>query len=396
VSEVKSANSYDVIVIGQGGMGSAAAYHLARRGRRVLGIERYSVGHDLGSSHGVNRIIRRPYYEHERYVPLVSRAYELWRDLEAACGETLLHITGGVDIGRPDSQTIAGVLAACRRYDLPHELLGAASLAERFPAFRLPPDFCAVYQHDGGFVLSEASILAHVRLARAHGADIHEHETVLEWSVDAGRARVATDRGVYEAEQLVIAAGAWIADLVPALKGLAVPERQVLGWFAPSAPEFFRIGRFPVFTMTVDEGDFFGFPEFGRPGFKFAKHHHLGETATPSTMRRSVDAADEAALRSALERYFPDGAGPALQLSTCLYTNTQDEHFIIDRHPDHREALLLSPCSGHGYKFCSVIGEIVADLIIEGETRHDIGLFRFDRPGNRRATAEADFPREGI
>jgi sarcosine oxidase len=373
------ARTYDVIVIGQGGMGSAAAYHLARRGRRVLGLERYTIGHELGSSHGINRIIRRPYYEHGGYVPLVSRAYELWRDLELASGERLLHITGGLDIGRENSQTVAGALAACRRHALPYEILDSASLAARFGAFRLPPDLCAVYQSDGGFVLSEAAILAHVRLAKAHGADIREREAVLDWSAHAGCVRVVTDRNIYEADKVIIAAGAWIADLAPILRGVAVPERQVIGWFAPLAPALFEVGRFPVFTMSVDEGDFYGFPQFGRPGFKFARHHHLNEATSPQTVDREANSRDEALLRIPLERYFPDGAGPAIQLTTCLYTNTPDEHFIVDRHPDHHQVLLLSPCSGHGYKFCPVIGEIAADLIINGTTTQDIDFLRLHR-----------------
>jgi sarcosine oxidase len=184
--------TYDAIVIGQGGMGSAAAYHLSRRGLRVLGLDRYDVGHERGSSHGINRIIRRPYYEHGGYVPLVARAYELWRDLELASGQKLLHITGGLDIGHECSHTITGALAACRRYALPYELLDSASLATRFEAFRLPLDLCAVYQQDGGFVLSEAAIMAHVRLAKAHGAEIREREVVQNWSAHASGVRVVT------------------------------------------------------------------------------------------------------------------------------------------------------------------------------------------------------------
>jgi sarcosine oxidase len=371
--------TYDAIVIGQGGMGSAAAYHLSRRGLRVLGLDRYDVGHERGSSHGINRIIRRPYYEHGGYVPLVARAYELWRDLEMASGEKLLHITGGLDIGRERSQTITGALAACRRYALPYELLDSASLATRFEAFRLPLDLCAVYQQDGGFVLSEAAIMAHVRLAKAHGAEIREREVVQNWSAHASGVRVVTTQEIYQADKLIIAAGAWIADLAPILRGIAVPERQVVGWFAPLSPALFEVGRFPVFTMSVDEGEFYGFPQYGRPGFKFARHHHLNETTSPQTVDREPNSRDEAVLRIPLERYFPEGAGSAIELKTCLYTNAPDEHFIVDYHPLYRQVLLLSPCSGHGYKFCPVIGEIAADLIIDGTTRHDIDFLQLRR-----------------
>jgi sarcosine oxidase len=371
--------SYDVIVIGVGGVGSSVACHLARRKKRVLGLERFSLAHDRGSSHGVNRIIRRPYYKGQAYVPLVSRAYELWRELESEAGEQLLHITGGLDVGPRDSATVQGALAACERFGLLHELLDAPAITARFPAFSLPQELFGVYQPDGGFVMSERAILAHARIAQNWGAEIHENEPVLQWSIVAGQVHVETPRGNYEADRLVIAAGAWIADLVPELARLAAPERQVVGWFTPPEPKLFDIGRFPVFTMSVDEGEFYGFPQFGRAGFKFARHHHLGEAVSAEAVDRSTNAGDEVPLRTALEKYFPAGAGPASHTSVCLYTNTPDEDFIIDLHPDHPEALLLSPCSGHGYKFCSVIGEIAAALLVDNNAGQDIGFLSLDR-----------------
>ena len=226
---------YDVIVLGIGAMGSAAAYHLARRGLRVLGLERFNIPHSLGSSHGITRIIRLAYFEHPSYVPLLRRAYELWRDLENQYGHRLLHITGSIDAGAPGSRVIEGSVAACQVHSLPHEVLTGPQLGRRFPGYSLPPTLMAVLQPDGGFLLPELCISAHVMLASAHGAEIHAREQVLDWQPTSAGVRVRTDVATYEAGQLVISAGAWVAGLVPQLKQLAVPERQVLGWFQPLA-----------------------------------------------------------------------------------------------------------------------------------------------------------------
>jgi sarcosine oxidase len=191
--------------------------------------------------------------------------------------------------------------------------------------------------------------------------------------------RVRTDRGVYEADKLVVTAGAWDGELVDVLDGLAVPERQVLAWLQPTRPERFRPENFPVFNLLVDEGRFYGFPVHGVPGFKFGKYHHLEEVVDPETLDRETHDYDEQLLRDFAERYFPDGCGPTMDLQTCMFTNTPDNHFVIDVHPDYEQVSFASPCSGHGYKFASVIGEVMADLADTGITRHDISLFRLDR-----------------
>ena len=374
---------YDVIIIGIGGMGSAAAWQLARRGRRVLGLERYDIPHAMGSSHGVSRIIRLPYYEDPAYVPLLRRAYELWREAEALTGDELLVVTGSIDASPGDDPLFQGALASARLHDLPHEVLTGTEVNARFPGYRLPAGHRAVLQREGGLVASERAIVTHVRLAQAEGADIHARERVLGWEDRPGRDGivVTTDKGRYEAERLVLAAGAWMADLAPVLSGVAVPERQVLAWLQPKRPEWFSRERFPVFNLQVEEGRYYGFPVYEVPGFKFGRYHHRGETGPADATRREPDAEDERLLRAFGERYFPDGSGDTMALRSCLFTNTPDEHFILDRHPDHPQVVLVSPCSGHGYKFCSVIGEIVADLATgDGRTRHDIGFLRAGRP----------------
>jgi sarcosine oxidase len=376
--------NFDVIVVGVGGMGSAAAWQLARRGRRVLGIERFDIPHALGSSHGVTRIIRLPYYEDPRYVPLLRRAYELWREIEVAAGARLLVTTGSIDASPEDGELFQGALASARQHQLAHEVLTGAQVSDRFPAYRLPGTHRAIYQPDGGFIASERAIVAHVRAAQSAGAEIHARERVIEWSPHGTESvSVITDKDRYWAPHLVLAAGAWIGELAAPLKQVAVPERQVLAWLQPRQPEWFEPSRFPVFNVAVDEGRYYGLPVFEVPGFKFGRYHHRGETLwSADQLRREPDAEDERLLRHFAARYFPEGTGPTMALRTCMFTNTVDEHFVIDRHPACPQVILASPCSGHGYKFCSVIGEILAELASgDGRTRHQIDFLRLGRPG---------------
>ena len=370
---------FDTIVIGVGAMGSAALWQLARRGQRVLGLERFDLGHMMGSSHGWNRIIRLAYFEHPSYVPLLRRAYELWRETERQAGEQLLFVTGGLDAGHPDGRVVKGSLQACREHALAHEVLAGAEIIRRFPGYRLPDDYVAVYQPDAGFVASERAIMAHAALGIAAGAEIHARETVVAVEPKGGRVVVATDRSRYEAGQVIVSAGAWISDLVPGLIGKAVPERQVLGWFQPKKPQLFAPAVFPVSNLLTDLGHFYQFPIWGLPGFKIGRYNHLREQGHADSLSREATPADEEALRAAIRSFFPEADGPTLRLAVCLFTNTPDEHFIIDRLPDHPEIVVASPCSGHGFKFSSVIGEILADLVCKGSTPLDLSLFKYER-----------------
>ncbi len=227
---------YDVVVVGVGGMGSAALYHLARRGKRVLGIERFEIPHEQGSSHGITRIIRLAYFEHTSYVPLVRRAYELWRELEQEAGEQLLHVTGAVEGG---PRIFEGALRSCHEHDLPHDVLDGAEVGRRFPAYRLPPDLELVYQPEGGFVLPERCIEAHVKGAIGHDAVVRTGERVLEWEAGENGVRVRTDRGEVEADRLVLTAGAWSQDVARLPAGSVTAQRQVLAWLDPLEPELF-------------------------------------------------------------------------------------------------------------------------------------------------------------
>ncbi len=379
--------TYDVIVLGIGGMGSATVYELAKRGRKVLGLEQFNIGHEFGSSHGIHRIIRLAYAEDPRYVPLLRRAYELWREIEHRTNERLLFITGGVDGGPEGGSIVQGSLRSCQEHALPHEILDPAELRRRFPAFHFSKGMVAVYQPDAGFVLSERAIIAYVMAAQDMGAEIHACERVRSWEVARRRVLVRTDRGVHQARSLVITAGAWAAKVLPLLRKprLAVPERQVVIWTQPRRPEYFRLGAFPIFNMDAVEGPrthhYYGLPIFGYPGFKFGKYHHFEEEVDPDRMDRESHRRDENLLRRAIRKYFPDADGPTMALRTCLFTNTPDEHFVIDLHPEFPNVSIAAGFSGHGFKFASVVGEILADLALDrGSARFDLGLFSLTRP----------------
>jgi sarcosine oxidase len=376
------ADRYDVIVAGVGGMGSAAAFHLARRGRKVLGLDRYTIPNQMGSSHGASRIIRLAYFEHPSYVPLLRRSYELWRDLERESGERLLHVTGCLHLGAENTAVIAGCLRACREHGLEHEVLDRAELGRRFPAYRLPAGTVGVLDAEGGFLEPEKCIAAHAAGARAAGADLRPGEAVTGWEAIPGGVRVETASGSYEAERLVLTAGSWNGKLAPTLGPALEPERQVLAWLEVARPELFAEAGFPVFVMDVPEGMYYGFPLFagGPPGLKLGRLHHRHQPADPDLLDRDgAGPEDEELLRSFAARYLPEGAGPALAMTVCMFTNTPDEHFLIDLHPDLPQVVVGAGFSGHGFKFCSVVGEILADLAMEGATRHDTALFRVGR-----------------
>jgi sarcosine oxidase len=378
--KVTMSKPYDVIVAGVGGMGSATCWHLARRGQRVLGLERFDIPHAMGSSHAVNRIIRLAYFEHPSYVPLLRRAYELWRETEQLYGEQLLYVTGYLDVGAPDSKIIRGSLESCALHQIHHTVLDAAETNRRYPGYRLPSDYVAIYQQDGGFVASERAIVAHTGLAQAAGADIRAREAILDWSPTAGGGvRVRTDRGTYDAGRLVLSTGAWIGDHVPALKTEAIPERQVLGWFQPRDPAKYRLGVFPCGYSMTPLGNTYQFPVWHVPGFKVGIYNHLKEQGHADTLDRQPNRADEELLRAAVREYFPAADGPLMGLRACLFTNTRDEHFVLDRLPDTPQVIIASPCSGHGYKFASAIGEALADLATDTEPRADLALFALSR-----------------
>lgn len=371
--------SYDAIVIGVGGMGSASAYQLARRGLRVLGLEQFSIPHDFGSSHGVNRIIRLAYFEHANYVPLLRRAYELWREIENLSGERLLIVTGSIDASDKSNGIVKASEESCRLHNLPHEMLNAEELRRRFPGFVPPPSMVALYQPDGGFVLSERAIVSYVTAAQNMGAEIHACEPVLQWQPDGSGVKVTTKQGEYKAACLVITAGPWVSQLMPNLAATAIPQRQVLLWAQPRRPELFRLGAFPVFNLESSFGHFYGFPVYGVPGFKIGKFYHRHEDTDPNRVDRAIHPEDEEVLREPIRHFFPEADGPTMAMKTCLFTNTPDKHFILDVLPDMPQVAIAAGFSGHGFKFASVVGEIMAELVTQGSSRFDLGMFSVRR-----------------
>jgi sarcosine oxidase len=374
---------YDAIVIGVGGMGSATLFECARRGLDVLGIEQFDIPHKLGSSHGLTRIIRLAYFESPAYVPLLVRAYELWDELQQGVGEQLLFKTGSIDAGWESSESVQGSLRSCRQYSLRHDVLDAREVSRRFPGYSLAPGMLAVVQPDGGILLPERCVASYVSMAQRHGAVVHTRERVSGWEAAGDRVTVRTSSGaVYRSKHLVITAGPWARSLVPALNALAVPERQVVLWTGVEERELFMPDRFPVFNLQASDDDserYYGFPLLAGPGFKIGKFHHRQESGNPEDLSREIDAVDEEVIRQAIRRFFPKANGPTLASETCLFTNSPDGHFILDTHPDAAAVFIAAGFSGHGFKFCGVVGEIMADLVTRGDSRHDVSQFRLRR-----------------
>ena len=374
-------SSCDVIIAGLGAMGSAAAYHLARHGCRVVGLDRFAPPHSYGSSHGQTRIIREAYFEHPIYVPMVQRAYVLWEELSHVANTELFRQTGGLMIGRPDSVVFSGARRSAETHHLAHEILEAREIRRRFPVLRPDDDMAAIWEPRAGVLFPEHCIAAHLSLAARHGANLRYDEPVMRWEPSSGGVKVVTTKAEYHAAQLVVSAGSWVQSLVPDFKLPFTIERQVLFWFEPKdSPEHFYPGRCPIHLWQIDGRHFFyGFPDMGE-GVKVACHHD-GESTSPDQIRRDVAPEEVNAMRTIMRRFLPDADGPLRSAVVCMYTNTPDEHFWIDRHPGCPQVLIASPCSGHGFKFSSVVGEILGDLVTRGESAFDLGLFR-DRPSS--------------
>ncbi len=368
--------SLEVIVVGLGAMGSAAVSHLVRQGQRVLGLDQFTPPHDRGSSHGQTRIIREAYFEHPSYVPLLRRAYELWTELELEVTMPLLRITGGLMIGAPESTIVKGALRSAQEHRLPHEFLTAPEIRARFPALQPPDEMTGVFEPRAGILYPEQCVAAHLAVARRAGADLRFDQPVLNWTATPTGVSVTTPDGTFHARQLIISAGAWIDRLVPELARSFRVERQVLHWFEPRATSaIFGPDRCPIHLWQFDGQHFFyGFPWL-EGGVKVARHHD-GLAADPDTVNRTVAPSEVDDMRAIVQRFLPGADGPIRQSTVCLYTNTPDEHFWIDRHPAHANVLIASPCSGHGFKFASVIGEVLADLATNGSSRFDLSLFK--------------------
>jgi sarcosine oxidase len=390
-------HTFDVVVAGLGAMGSAAAYHLARRGAKVLGLEARTIAHDQGSSHGESRIIRQAYFEHPAYVPLVQRAYRLWEELEAECAQNLLTITGGLAIGTPHSALVTGCLASARTHGLAHELLDVAEMKRRFPQFSLAPDEVAFYESKVGYLRPEDCIRQHLGGAARRRADLRFEEPILSWTAsESGEGvTVVTANQTYRAKSLVLCAGPWTreiwtseiwtSEIAPVLTVPLTVVRRVMFWLRPAAQSAaFDQKVFPIFLWEPEQGPFFyGIPRIDPTGEPKAAIHWgaeaEGDLCTPSTIDRAIHPRDEAAIRSALASRIPAMNGDIARAATCMYTMTPDAHFVIDAHPRYPQVVIAAGFSGHGFKFSPAVGEILSDLALTRNTSSDIALFSASR-----------------
>jgi sarcosine oxidase len=370
---------FDVIVVGLGAMGGATVAHLAAKHLRVLGLDRFHPPHDLGSSHGLSRIIREAYFEDPLYVPLVQRAYQLWSELERRSSRKLLLQTGGLMVGPPDGLLVSGARRSAEIHQLPHKILSAGDIRRQFPAFEPSKPMSAVWEPRAGVLFPELAIKSQLELAAKQGAALRFNEAILRWEGLRDGVRVYTASGTYTGGRLVISSGAWLSSLASDLHLPLKVERQVLFWFSPrSNPEIFLPTICPIYICEYEPRRFFyGFPDLG-DGVKIGVHHE-GASADPDSLDRTVKASEIDIARGLLERFLPRAAGALRSSAVCMYTNTPDEHFILDVHPKFPQVLIASPCSGHGFKFAPVIGEITASLLTGEPVPFDLGLFKISR-----------------
>jgi sarcosine oxidase len=376
-------SAYDAIVVGTGGIGSAALCHLARRGLRTLGLDRFPPAHDRGSSHGQTRMIRQAYFEHPDYVPLVLRAYEGWHDLSARRGQKLFHEVGLLEVGSPTGMVVPGVLTSARQHGLEVEQLSPAEIEARFPGFRIDPQQVGVFEPRAGYLAVEACVLAHLQDAVAEGAELHTEELVLGWKAEAGQFVVSTERGVYRAGALVIAAGPWASDMLRSLHLPFEVRRKPQYWYQPDSNAYDVERKTPGFLFECAEGIFYGFPRLGPEGLKVAEHTGGRVVADPLNVDRQLDRADQMRVETFLGRHLPGVSDRCTRHSVCMYTLTPDENFVVDRHPEYPRLAFAAGLSGHGFKFAPTLGEALADLAIDGRSSLPIGFLRHDRPALR-------------
>ena len=368
----------DVIVLGLGGMGAAAAYHLAARGKSVIGIDRYQPGHRYGSSHGKTRIIREAYFEAPEYVPLVRRAYQLWRELENDSRQALLSIHGLLTIGARESELVQGVLKSSEMYGIACESLERDEIMRRFPGAVPSEDMVGVYEPTGGLLDPEKCIDVHLDLARRHGAGIRDGERVTSWRSTSAGVEVVTDQDTYRAGQLVITAGPWTGRILSDLELPLECWRVFFAHYDSVKRDYYTPDACPITLWDTPGGSYYAIPYLPGQGMKVGRHD-TGDVVDPETMKRTVDVAELRRQTEIIERYMPGSTGRVLEAETCIYTVTPDHHFIIDRHPEDENVFFACGFSGHGYKFASVIGEIMADLAEQGRTEHPIGFLSADR-----------------
>lgn len=376
---------YDAIVAGIGGMGSSAAYHLAKSGMKTLALERFELNHSNGSSHGETRGMRTAYYEHPSYLPLINRSLELWMELQKGTRKPIIRMTGGVAIGRPDGTLVGGQISAAKKHGFPHKVLSPRESNSRFECFHVSDDELCFYTPGSGILWAENAVAEHTRLAEQEGAEVHLKEPLLRWKEREGMVVVNTSKCEYSADKLVFTSGPWLPQLVPELKLPLKVERQVLMFFRPlRSKASFGPDRMPAFNWQDANGHiFYGVADVGE-GVKVSRHHG-GRVTTPQRVNRKVTAADKVEPSTLVRRGFPNLAPNPVGGAVCLYTNSPDNQFVIDFYPGTKNVIIASPCSGHGYKFAPVVGEVVAELAAKGRSRFDLGFVSIARFGKHSA-----------
>lgn len=373
---MKKTASFDVVVIGVGSMGSATCYYLSKRGYKVLGLEQFDITHEFGSHAGQSRIIRKAYFEHPDYVPLLERAYENWKTFEKETGEQLYFKTGLLYAGTSTNEIIKGVKQSASLYNINVEKLDPPNASNRFPQFSLPGNFEVLFEPEAGFIIPERAIRLYASQAKKNGATITTNEKVTEWKKEDNTVIVKTDKQAYQCNKLVITAGAWAGKIIPGLDDKINVTRQFVAWIKTKNDEQFQLNKFPCWMIGDDSkhGCYYGFPtldteKFGEPaGLKLA-HHFPSQETDPDNVNRQTTELDIENLTYCLNKYLPGFFDSILHTKICLYANSPDENFIIDTLPGYEENVLIA-CgfSGHGFKFASVVGEILADLVIEGKS----------------------------
>jgi glycine/D-amino acid oxidase-like deaminating enzyme len=397
-------NHYDAIVLGAGGVGSAAMYHLARRGKRVLGIDRFHPPHDRGSTHGHTRVIRQAYFEHSDYVPLLVESYRLWRELEQQVGRRLFHQVGLIQAGPPGGQVVPGALRSAAQHNLAVEQLSSSEIEKRWPGLRASQELIGAYEPGAGYLLVEDCVRAHLDVARAAGGELMPDTEVTAWNVSGNEIRVNTSRGEFVADRLVIAAGAWAGrnllplpmgeggsrsepgegarlqqSPLPKGEGILTVRRKSLFWFDTTATQYEVANGFPVFLYELPHGVFYGFPKLDARGVKVAEHSGGRVVEDPLVVDRSMDNDERERLIQFLRTHLPGGSTVVTDHAVCLYTMTPDENFIVDRHPAHPNVVFAAGLSGHGFKFVPVLGRALAELALDSGTELPINFLSLGR-----------------
>ena len=372
-----NSNTYDIIVVGLGANGSAALWHLAKTNKRILGIDRFQPPHNKGSSHGKSRIIRQAYHESPVYVPLVKAAYPLWAELEAKARKPLFQKTGGLLLGAADTTVVQGARLSAQTHDIPFEWLEAPEIRRRFPAFRPTAGTVGVLEKEAGILYPEECIRAFLDQAASNGAAIHPNEPVTRITPEAAHITITTNVATYHTERLIVSAGAWLDRLLPQLQLPLSIARQPLFWFGNAGPQF-SPANMPIFIWEYEkEKMFYGFPDIGA-GVKLAPHHG-GRPIDPDLLRNDPTPGEIESIAALAKKYL-DFDPAFLRSEVCMYTNTPDENFILDLHPHHPNIVIASPCSGHGFKFSSFTGKLLANLALTGNSPIDLTPFSITRP----------------